>query len=366
MNREMISVFHEIEYLRGNEDYEIDRRNKNRYRVVVKESEGSTSYCFSMPIYEAKSGRLIAPDCERSKERHLERTNCTVSIGEERYVLQNQSDRAEIVLQKTPNKENIRATPTANGVLLGIKSPQSKITVSFKNRSYEIHMGANAVSFMREAFIPFLCVSPLFAVKTNGERSPLPIGCIMTEDKEYELNLSGGEDAQELWVEISMYEPKLFQDTTVQSAKPNQNNAYGVVSFLGESQEFGQQWLYSRPDFSRIDELYSERIERVLLHIPVFHGAGAKVQMFVPEARFCSFGSTWNKKISHSAESFSAECGERYLTLDVTKLFTDHAGRGLMYNEGIILKYNSDQNDCILLATGDCVSAPQILEVRCK
>ena len=56
----MISIIKEIEKLRLNKEYSIDRSNTNRYSVVVNESDGSkTYYCFSSPIYNYKTGKII-------------------------------------------------------------------------------------------------------------------------------------------------------------------------------------------------------------------------------------------------------------------------------------------------------------------
>ena len=37
----------------------IDKRNSNRYRVMVKESIGHTAYCFSTPIYNDTTKTLV-------------------------------------------------------------------------------------------------------------------------------------------------------------------------------------------------------------------------------------------------------------------------------------------------------------------
>ena len=56
----MNSILNEITRLRKGKPLAIDRKNKNRYRIVTFESDGSkTAYYFSAPIYNNKSKKLI-------------------------------------------------------------------------------------------------------------------------------------------------------------------------------------------------------------------------------------------------------------------------------------------------------------------
>ena len=56
----MNSILNEITKLRKGKPLAIDRKNKNRYRIVTFESDGSkTAYYFSAPIYNNKSKKLI-------------------------------------------------------------------------------------------------------------------------------------------------------------------------------------------------------------------------------------------------------------------------------------------------------------------
>ena len=166
--------------------------------------------------------------------------------------------------------------------------------------------------------------------------------------------------------EMNLYEPKLFQDTTVESMHPDKNNAYGSIGFIGKTKQHGEQWLYSRPDFSKISDLTSSRIDKVLLHIPVLNGSLENVEVYIPEKRFCSFGSTWNKKVNSSGKVASSNNNGRYITIDVTSMFTNRSEQILEYNEGLILKKPKGKNDFIAISTGDCYFSPQILEIKFK
>lgn len=56
----MQAVLNEIVKLRGGGPIVIDYSNSNRYRLVVQENNGTkTAYCFSTPIYNAKTRKLV-------------------------------------------------------------------------------------------------------------------------------------------------------------------------------------------------------------------------------------------------------------------------------------------------------------------
>ena len=110
----------------------------------------------------------------------------------------------------------------------------------------------------------------------------------------------------------------------------------------------------------------SDRIEKVLLHIPILNGNSENVEVYIPEKRFCSFGSTWNKKVNVSSKITTSNNNCRYLTIDVTTIFVNRADHTLVYNEGFILKKPKGEKDFIAISTGDCYSAPQILEIKLK
>jgi hypothetical protein len=218
---------------------------------------------------------------------------------------------------------------------------------------------------MREAFNPFLSISALCAENRNGTFSPVEIKYTHQGNQNYEIQLSHGIPNGQFSFEVNLYEQKLFQDTTVESIHPDDNNVYGAVGFIGKTKQHGEQWLYSRPDFSKIPNLTS-RVDKVLLHIPILNGALENIDVYIPQKRFCSFGSTWNKRVEMSNKVTSSYNNGKYITIDVTSMFTEKSNRVLTYNEGLILKKPKGKNNSIVISTGDCYSAPQILEVKFK
>lgn len=374
-NRQLQTVLNEIKYLRGMKDFLIDRRNGNRYRVIVKESIGHTAYCFSTPIYNLHTRRLVIPKFEKNKDGYsYKSSNGLVSIYRNRCVFENKEGRGIISLNETPAiqgekhqyKSSITIVPTLNGLRFIVNGNKINLQLKSEAKQEGIRFHSTCFSVMTEKFKPFISIATLYASDGKGNISHVEMKYQEKGNQTYGLSLSHDVKNGTFLFEVNLYEPKLFQDTTVESFHPNANNAYGAIGFIGKTKQFGEQWLYLRPDFSKIPDLTSERIEKVFLHIPILNGNTENVDVYIPEKRFCSFGSTWNKKINPSAKIASSNNNGRYLTIDVTTMFTNRTERTLVYNEGLILKKPKGNNNFIAISTGDCYSAPQILEIKFK
>jgi hypothetical protein len=166
--------------------------------------------------------------------------------------------------------------------------------------------------------------------------------------------------------EINLYEPKLFQDTTVESKNPGENNAFGSTAFIGDSETFGEQWLYSRLDYSKISEVVGREIRKVILHIPQYNDSRVALDVFTPVQRFCSFGSTWDNKIAYAAKTAESSAMQRYHNLDLTALLTDRRNHSFIMPEGLVLKSKIKGSGYAAVATGDNYFTPQILEINYK
>ena len=369
------TVLNEIKYLRGMQSFLIDTRNSNQYRVIVKEKLGHTAYCFSTPIYNIDTQKITNREfCKTKTGYTFKGTNGTVSIYQNRCVLENKDGRAVLLLNDTPmiqgfqgsERSNIIVAPTLNGICFVIDKKNFSCSLSFEAKHERILYNSSCFSIMQEKFKPFLSVSTLYA--TDGKETFLPVEIRHIENgpQSYTLDFNHKVPGGTFMFEMNLYEPKLFQDTTVESMHPDKNNAYGSIGFIGKTKQHGEQWLYSRPDFSKISDLTSSRIDKVLLHIPVLNGSLENVEVYIPEKRFCSFGSTWNKKVNSSGKVASSNNNGRYITIDVTSMFTNRSEQILEYNEGLILKKPKGKNDFIAISTGDCYFSPQILEIKFK
>ena len=369
------TVLSEIKYLRGKKDFLIDKRNSNRYRVLVKESIGQTAYCFSCPIYNIETRKLIHTDFEKTKAGYVFKgSSGLIAINDNTCFFETKEGKATVILDESPViygednsfQGNITIKPTLNGLQFIVKGTQLNVCLKTRMKQVGVRFHSTCFSVMSSEFKPFLSVATLYAHDEKENIVPLEMKYCDKGNQIYDISFFHSLKNGSFIFEVNLYEPKLFQDTTVESFNPNINNAYGAVGFIGKTKQFGEQWLYSRPDFSKIPDLTSERIDKVFLHIPIMNGSTETLAVFTPEKRFCSFGSTWNKKIDASPQIAASNNQGRYLTIDVTSMFTNQADHTLVYNEGLILKKPKGKNNFIAISTGDCYSAPQILEIKFK
>ena len=365
----------EIRFLRNNESFLVDTKNKNRYRIMVKDGLKHTAYCFGTPIYNINSRKLVNLVFENMKNGYIFRgTNATVTVCGHRCVLENKEGKTILLLDDSPNiygyesnnRKQLTAIPTMNGLRFVVNGSSMKFTMNVKCDQHGIRFNSGCFSIMKEEFRPFMSIATMYASDGNGTYAPVEMRYLEKAAQCYEIEIFHGLRGGSFMFEVNLYEPKLFQDTTVESLHPDKNNAFGSVGFIGKTAQYGEQWLYSRPDFSKIPDLSSDRIEQVLLHIPILNRSVENIDVYIPQKRFCSFGSTWNKRINGSGKVASSNNRGRYLSIDVTSMFTDKFDQTLTYNEGLILKKPKGKNNFITISTGDCYSAPQILEIKFK
>ncbi|MEE1075428.1 MAG: hypothetical protein U0K93_08115, partial [Acutalibacteraceae bacterium] len=172
--------------------------------------------------------------------------------------------------------------------------------------------------------------------------------------------------AEYIFYEINMHEEKLFQDTTVESSNPKDNNAFGGTAFLGHTDMFGEQWLYSRAEISALSELFEKHIIEATLHIPELSNLGAPLSANRVSARFCSFGSNWNNKITASAKMSDIKLDNGYYSIDVSDLMINKINDRLIKSEGLIINRKAGHTGFSVVSTGDSFYAPQILEIKFK
>ena len=166
-------------------------------------------------------------------------------------------------------------------------------------------------------------------------------------------------------LEANLYDHKLFQDTTVESNNPKSNNAFGGIGYIGSSQTYGEQWLYSRSDFTKLTELNDKKILQAILHIPKWNKSAVELSTSLVSARFCSFGSNWNNKISEKSMFTASQITDHYINIDLTSILADKYGQ-LTANEGFILKEKKKGSGFSVISTGDNYLKPQILEINYK
>lgn len=374
----MRSVLEEIAVLRGDKPIIIDYHNSNRYRLVVQENDGSkTGYYFSTPIYNRKDRKLI-------DMRYRKNGNTIYAVGSNANitVLENlRMDNAEgfckVALQKQPvlisDKQLCCGTSyielTTNGI--AVKCPvngEGKYDFIIEVGEPFLNVRSNDKYFalMKERFRPLVVFSCIGSLDAMGNvLAPAKMEYQKLTDKKYRLTVSSSSPmARFVMFEGNLYENKLFQDTTVESKNTSVNNAFGSIGFIGNTAMFGEQWLYSRPDYSRIPEIMDKSIRKAVLHMPKLNQSKVEFRTFNVKARFCSFGSNWGNKIGEGFPISNSTVNGRYQSIELTQLLVDSRTKTIVQSEGFILKPVIKGNGFSVIGTGDSYLAPQILEIN--
>ena len=374
----MQSVISEVAKLRSGAPIAIDYHNSNRYRLVVQENNGTkTAYCFSTPIYNSKTRKLVDMKFRTNGETiYATGSNANIILSHSLF-MENAEGSCVVELSQKPNllsSQEVRCGsnaifPTTNGVMIKCdvsNNPMHSFTIETGQPYLDIRANDRCFALMKEKFRPLAVLSCVGALDTLGNViAPAKIGFQKLTDKKYRISVFATSPlAKDVLFEINMYENKLFQDTTVESMNPSTNNAFGGVGFIGNSSAYGEQWLYSRPDYSHLSEVMDKRIHKVILHMPKLNQSNVELSAFKVLARFCSFGSNWDNKISDGARVSDALITSGYQSFDITSLLVDLHTRTILRSEGLIMKPKVKDSGFSVIATGDSYFAPQILEIN--
>lgn len=374
----MKSILQEISIIRNAKPYTVDEQNRNRYRIVTLEKDGSkTAYCFSSPIYNEKTRKLLNLSFQKNGAVITANgSNADISISNE-LCLQNKGGSFRLALKEKPVLINYQTVllghdsilPTTNGILYKafLKDNQA---VSFEaqiSAGFEkIRANDAYFSVMQEKFKPFVTVSCIGVLGKNGEIvAPAKISYQALGNSKYRLIFSPtGQIGSHLLFEVNLYEEKILHDTTVESKNPKKNNAFGSTAFIGQTETFGEQWLYARPNYTNLIDLMDRRIHYIRLHFPLHNNTKLPIQFYKTEMRFCSFGSNWSKKVAADLQMPDVRYSDHYASLDLTALTTDPKTKHLTVSTGFILKPQKKDTQFAVLATGDSYYAPPVLEIN--
>lgn len=377
----MTSILQEISQVRKQEDMVIDRTNTNRYRVVICESDGSKSaYCFGVPIYNNRTRRAIDLKFYKSPcsdDIYSVGSNAKITYSD-KIQMENNEGCCMISLpgcvRMNSDKElicgNGRIYNTANGFAYQLPytdSLSAEFELEVRKPLVKVRANDKCFALMSEMFRPFISLSCIGTIDENGEIiAPAKICYRKITDKKFKFTvLPCSSNGKYVLFEANIYEPKLIQDTTVDSKHPDVNNAYGGMSFIGSTKEYGEQWLYSRIDLGKISDLADKKIIRAIMHFPRLNNCDNEVAVFNLSTRFCSFGSTWINKVKAASPILSSVSRESYADVDLTSIITDRQGK-LCKNEGIVLKPQNKDSAFKVICTGDCYMYPSILEINYK
>lgn len=373
----MNSISNEISRLRKGVPLVIDYKNSNRYRVIAVESDGTkTAYYFTAPIYNNRTRKAVDMKFHSNGETIYSTgsgTNTTISNSirmenAEGFCVVSLSDHTKLISEHEAICGSDRIFPTTNGVAFGTDCHDGKhytFNVEISKPFLEVRANDKYFALMSEKFKPFVTVSCLGTSDSTGNIiSPAKVTYQKISDLKYAITISPCSTLGKcVFFELNLYEAKLFQDTTVESKNPKLNNAFGSVGFIGNTTEFGEQWLYTRPDFSKLNDLSDKKLMRAILHLPRLNRSAVELIASKVSARFCSFGSTWDNKIAEASVIADSLITDHYIDLNMMPILADGFGR-LVQGEGFILKAKKKDSGFAVITTADNYFAPQILEIN--
>ena len=373
----MNSILGEISTLRKGAPLVIDYKNSNRYRLVAIEQNGTkTAYYFSSPIYNSRTRKAVDMKFHsKGGVAYTTGSNANITVGSS-IRMENSEGSCVISLSEQISRiseteivyQNKRLYPTVNGIALRSVCNDGRgctFSVEISKPFLEVRANDKYFALMSERFRPFMSFSCIGTSDTNGNIiAPAKISYQKITDRKYTVSVIPCSSlGKSVLIEANLYEPKLFQDTTVESKNAKVNNAFGSIGFIGSTREFGEQWLYSRPDFTKMSELNDKKILRAILHLPKLNTGAVELTSSKVAARFCSFGSTWNNKKGATSSLVESLITEDYIDLNLLPLLANKYGR-LVKEEGFILKAKKKDSGFAVIATGDSYFAPQILEIN--
>lgn len=371
-------LFNEISKLRNKKPIWNDKININRYRICVCEADGShTSYCTSVPICEKETGKPVQQSFKSyGLSSCLVGSNAVITINDNIH-MSNENGDCCIHFDRKPlyrsenmiKYEDIYIYPTSNGITCKVKASKKEafnFILSSKTLFFDIRANKKYFSLMSAKFKPLVTASAIGALDSKDRFiSPSFINYVRLQDGSYKISLStGNKDTEYILFEINMHDEKLIQDTTVESRDPKINNAFGSVAFIGNTMSYGDQWLYSRPDFSKIPELFDVKIKSATVHYPKYDTGNVALAAFRISSRFCSFGSNWANKVGYSSIVSDSRVSSDYHSINMTELLCDPYTGLISHTEGWVLKTKFKVSDFTAISTGDCHFAPVIIEIN--
>ena len=371
------SIITEIGLLRGSRNFTPDYKNSNRYCLIVREQDNSrTVYCFGAPIYNNDTRKLVSLSFEETPYGFYHvGSNAEIRVSEHEITMKSSEGilrihgifKCRLCDGKLlfPGGE---ITPTLNGIAVKkalVKENAITLKLTTDIPFMETRANSKYFAFMSEKFRPFATLSAIGVLGAGGNlTAPIQVKNQKLDSKNYSVTLSlFSQIKNPVWFEINLYEPKLFQDTTVESKNPKENNAFGGVAFIGETEAFGESWLYTRPDFTKLSYFLEKKARYIKLHLPVYNTERVSLSAYHTTSRFCSFGSNWNNKIELSKKMIDTAVGNQYQTLDLTDSMINPKNHSLRMTDGFILR-TKEQKKLAVVSTGDSYVNPQILEIN--
>ena len=340
-----------------NREEDILMNDNNPYRILRKTNRDLSVYYCSLPIFI--HGHLLNPLWVKSGDCYIyEGINARICVAGERVIMENENGKAEVSFDG-----EVELQPTYNGIVA--ESSENNVKVFIRADADRcVRENGSFWALMKSEYQPFFVLSGLFG-RVKGGLCPLKMKAKREKD-EFEVTIEGGTDTEKLLFEMNLHVPKLIFDTTVESKSPTKNNVFGSVAFLGRTEEYGEQWLYSRIDSMRMSDLSGYRVESAKLYLPrLDNGVSGKLEAYKLGSVWCSFGISWDTKVAFSEKMKGVKSWGSYEEIEISDIVRDMLRVQEARNPGFVIKSREGSN-CIAVATGDSYYRPQILKIQLK
>ena len=352
----------------------LSSKQSNRYGLQFISENGGENYYFSTPIYQQDTHKLLCLQFQQQGDSFIFwGSSCTVIVSRKEICFI-QKGQDLVVLFKNPIvwtfdngalfSERMSISPTNNGVMLAGDLDVMQFDV-FTSIYYQgFRKSKNCVGLMENHFKPIFNFSALFAKNDENRLSPLLMSYFEQNKHEGKVAFfATDERCTQGVIEMNFYEPKLMQDTPVSEKRPAENNAFGAIAFMGQSEYYGSQWFYFRPEFHNVPEMKNKVIQKITLYLPYWNTSDLLMEMHNLQSRFCSFGSNWENKIGTGERKYAASQKDGYLSIDVTKLYS-YSGQLTASIGTVLIAKSMNQASFQIISTADCYARPPILCVK--
>ena len=346
-----------IRQLRGFKTTEVIRENTNKFRLLIKESDGLTAYYSSCPIYRGADGRLTELSFNPNGERHELFVNNGIIVVQDGELIFSGAE----VYAKITTESDIAVSPSYNGVLVTVKDRKCRLHITTK-KEYYIYENLRCYALTSGVYQPVLNILGLYG-KSEEQVCPVKVSSISNSGNEYDAEIASEENVTEIVFEINLYVNKFVLDTTVEEDRPDVNNVYGGIAFLGRKGRDTEQRLYTRIDGTKLSDLSRCNVMRATLYLPKISGGNSSLTAYKLGLPWCTLGTTWNNKIDYVKELPKIRTLKKYESVNITEYIREVMKENTLRDAGTMLSGGSEQT---VVTTGDSCAYPQIIELRLK
>lgn len=247
-------------------------------------------------------------------------------------------------------------------------------TNSNNNFIYENREYYSALMYKKRT--PYFLIQSMFSYNSKGIM--LNSSSINTFDfKNYTFSidiskLKAEAKFQNLVIPITFeyYCAKAVFDTVAYSKKENANIVYSSYIFLGNSNEFGEEYLYLRLDNKQFSKLVNSKNIKADLYIKRLNfnnNNNAIFNVLKMDTEWCSFETTWKSKKKPSTFLFDLNnvmCD--YYKLNVSSLALNINAYPSKEEAGILIKREEGTKGYQILASADNMFFPYVIHLHSK